>query len=80
MNYITKAWAALVSRVVPDMDAIIAAFLKVQSKLDAYIKREEAKLANETKAIAAAVERQATRNTAINRAYRVIHRLDELTA
>lgn len=80
-NIITKAWDAFVVRVlIPDMDAIIRAFLKVQSKLVAFIEREEAKLANEAKAIAAAVERQALRNTTINRAYRVIHRLDQLTA
>lgn len=80
MNYITKAWNAVVRFVRPDVDAIIAAFLKVQPKLEAYIKREEAKLEAEAKAIAAAVVRKAERNSTINRAYRLVHRFTELTA
>jgi hypothetical protein len=80
MNSITKAWSATVAFVRPDVDAIIAKFLKAQSKLDAFIKREEASLAAETKALEAIAARRVTRNATINRAYRIIHNLDTLFA
>jgi hypothetical protein len=80
MNIITRAWNALVKLVRPDVDAIIAGFLKAQRKLDAFIKREEAKLEAETNAIAALDQSRVARNSIINRAYRIIHNLDGLTA
>lgn len=83
---LTAAWAALLRLVNPDVDAIIASFLKAQSKLGKYIERELQQTEAETQAIEdayAAAARLLTsrdaRNEAINRAYRVIHRLDQLT-
>lgn len=80
MNYITKAWNAVVGFVRRDVDAIIADFLRVQSKLDGFIKAEESKLASEYAAIEALIVRKEERNATINRAYRIIHSLDELFA
>lgn len=64
----------------PDVDTIIANFAKTQAKLEALIGRESAALAKGAQAEAAILIERARRNTAINRAYRVIHRLDELVA
>jgi len=80
MNYVTEAWNRLVRLVRPDVDAIIAAFLKTQTKLEAYIAREETKLAAEARAIEAMLAQKALRNSTINRAYRLVHRFTELTA
>jgi hypothetical protein len=80
MNIITQSWNALVKLVRPDVDAIIAGFLKAQSKLDGFISRETAKLEAETKAIVALTESRVARNATIDRAYRIIHNLDGLVA
>lgn len=80
MNYIARAWNALVKLVRPDVDAIIAGFLKAQSKLDSFIKREEAILAKETAAIEALITSRVRRNRIVDRAYRIIHNLDGLVA
>ena len=80
MNYLTAAWAALVRLVRPDVDAIISAFVKAQSKLSKLVEREEAALAAEARTIEALLISRTDRNSVINRAYRVIHKLDELVA
>ena len=80
MNTITKVRNAIVRFLRPDVDAIIATFVKAQNKLQAFIDREEVKLASGARVIAAFTEQQVVGNSAVNRAYRVIHRLDQLTA
>lgn len=80
MEYITRAWNALVKLVRPDVDAIIAVFLKAQVKLQGYIERELQQTEAETQAIAALITSREARNAAIDRAYRLIHRMDGLTA
>lgn len=80
MNSITKAWNAVVAFVRPDVDAIIARFLKVQSKLEGFIKAEEAQLAAEARALEALAAKKLARNATIDRAYRIIHNLDTIFA
>lgn len=79
MNYLTAAWAALVRLVRPDVDAIISAFVKAQTKLGKLVEREEAALESEARAIEALLISRTDRNSVINRAYRIIHSLDVLT-
>jgi hypothetical protein len=80
MNTITQAWGAFVRLIRPDVDAIISSFLKAQSKLDLFIKREEAKLAKEAASIEALITSQVRRNRVVDRAYRIIHNLDGIIA
>ena len=63
-----------------DVDAIISTFLKAQDKLTALIERETAIMAQETAQMDALFQNRLTRNHIIDRAYRVIHKLDGLTA
>lgn len=80
MEAIIRAWNALVRLVRPDVDAIISTFLKAQSKLGKFIDAQEAALAKEAAAIDALIQRNTVRNAAVNRAYRIIHNLDKVTA
>lgn len=78
-NPITQAWDAIRLFLKPDVDAIIATFVKAQSKLEALIERELAQTEAETNAIVSLITSRDARNAAIDRAYRVIHKLDALT-
>lgn len=80
MESIIKAWDAFVRMVRPDVDAIITTFLKAQRKLETLIEREIAALTKEAAAVEALIERRVVRNSIIDRAYRVVHNLDKLTA
>lgn len=79
-NPITRAWDALVKLVRPDVDAIIETFVKAQRKLESLIERELQATEAETNAISSLITSRDARNQVINRAYRVIHKLDVLTA
>lgn len=79
MDKIIAAWDALVRLVRPDVDAIISTFLKAQAKLETFIDLQVAALAKEAEAEAAILAARLRRNTAIDRAYRVIHSLDGIT-
>ena len=80
MNIIAQGLNAVVRFLRPDVDAIIATFIKAQKKLETFIDREDAKLASGAKAIVSLTQQQLYGNSVVNRAYRVIHRLDQLTA
>jgi hypothetical protein len=79
-NLLTAAWAALVRLVRPDVDAIIAAFIKAQSKLEALANKELDALAAEAQQVEALLARRVERNAIVNRAYRIIHNIDGLVA
>jgi len=75
-----KIKAFFTSFVIADLDAIIGSFIKAQAKLEKFIDRESEKLANETVAIVQLQKQAVARNLVIDRAYRVVHKLDTLVA
>lgn len=77
---IVNAWNRIVAYFRPDVDAIITKFLKSVSKLEGFIKAESAKLEAEAKALEALAQSKVQRNAQIDRAYRIIHNLDQLFA
>lgn len=62
----------------PDLDTIVSGFVKASDKLMAYIDRETDALESDTSTIAYLTTQAAKRNANINRAYRVVHKLDTL--
>lgn len=80
MNYLTAAWDRLVRLVRPDVDAIINGFLKAQSKLEGFIDREKAILEKEWSTAMSLIDSTSKRDATIDRAYRIIHNLDQLVA
>lgn len=62
----------------PDLDTIVSGFVKASDKLMAYIDRETDALDSDTSTIAYLTAQAAKRNENINRAYRVVHKLDTL--
>jgi hypothetical protein len=80
LDHLNKLMALIVRLIRPDVDAIIAAFVKSQRKLEAFVNRELAAIEAETGQIDALFKSRSHRNFAVDRAYRVIDRLDKLTA
>lgn len=64
----------------PDVDSIIAAFVKAQTKLEKLVDRERAQLASGSLQMDALFQAQMDGNRRVDRAYRLIHNLDRLTA
>lgn len=68
------------SRVQPDLDTIFSTFTKAQAKLERLIDKELSALHQETASINQLRASRIERNRVIDRAYRVSHNLDQLTA
>lgn len=79
-NIIRRIVAAIRAFFKPELDDILGVFNKAQAKLETFIQKELDKMVSETAAIEALTASRETRNSLVDRAYRAIHKLDQLVS